>query len=172
MAYKKFTASEDMLKPDARYNSKLVSKFINSIMWDGKKSVAQKIFYDAMDQVVKKVKDVPPLELFETAINNVKPYVEVRSKRVGGANYQVPMQVNRRRQQSLAFRWIIGACREQTGRPMSERLAGQGAKTKTRRTGKVSFFLCAFAFFVVKFFLTSPPRLVQRRGRPRELLQD
>jgi len=66
---------------------------------------------------------VPPLELFETAINNVKPYVEVRSKRVGGANYQVPMQVNKRRQQSLAFRWIINACREQGGRPMSQRLA-------------------------------------------------
>ena len=79
MAYKKFTASEDILKPDPRYNSKLVSKFINSIMWAGKKTVAQRIFYDAMDQVTKKVKDVPPLELFETAINNVKPYVEVRS---------------------------------------------------------------------------------------------
>jgi small subunit ribosomal protein S7 len=125
MAYKKFTASEEMLKPDPRFNSKLVSKFINSIMWDGKKTVAQKIFYDAMDQVVKKVKDVPPLELFETAINNVKPYVEVRSKRVGGANYQVPMQVNRRRQQSLAFRWIIGACRDAGGRPRSDRLADE-----------------------------------------------
>ena len=125
MAYKKFTASEEILKPDARYNSKLVSKFINCIMWDGKKTVAQQIVYDAMDQVIKKMKDVPPLELFETAINNVKPYVEVRSKRVGGANYQVPMQVNKRRQQSLAFRWIIGACRESGGRPMSERLADE-----------------------------------------------
>ena len=125
MAYKKFTASEDMLKPDARYNSKLVSKFINCIMWDGKKSVAQKIVYDAMDIVIKQVKDVPPLELFETAINNVKPYVEVRSRRVGGANYQVPMQVNKRRQQSLAFRWLINACREEAGRPMSQRLANE-----------------------------------------------
>ena len=125
MAYKKFTASEDMLKPDARYNSKLVSKFINCIMWDGKKSVAQKIVYDAMDVVTKQVKDVPPLELFETAINNVKPYVEVRSRRVGGANYQVPMQVNKRRQQSLAFRWLINACREEAGRPMSQRLANE-----------------------------------------------
>ncbi len=125
MAYKKFTASEDMLKPDARYNSKLVSKFINCIMWDGKKSVAQKIVYDAMEIVTKQVKDVPPLELFETAINNVKPYVEVRSRRVGGANYQVPMQVNKRRQQSLAFRWLINACREEAGRPMSQRLANE-----------------------------------------------
>jgi small subunit ribosomal protein S7 len=125
MAYKKFTSSETMLKPDARFNSKLVSKFINCIMWQGKKAVAQKIFYDAMETVVKKVKDVPPLELFETAINNIKPYVEVRSRRVGGANYQVPMQVNKRRQQSLAFRWIINACREQGGRPMSARLADE-----------------------------------------------
>jgi small subunit ribosomal protein S7 len=125
MAYKKFTASEEMLKPDARYNSKLVSKFINCIMWDGKKSVAQKIVYQAMETVTKQVKDVPPLELFETAINNIKPYVEVRSRRVGGANYQVPMQVNKRRQQSLAFRWLINACREEAGRPMSQRLANE-----------------------------------------------
>src|SRR3984957_5538235 len=123
MAYKKFTASEDMLNPDPRFNSKLVSKFINCLMWQGKKSVAQKIVYDAMDVVVKQVKDVPPLELFETAINNIKPYVEVRSRRVGGANYQVPMQVNKRRQQSLAFRWLLSACREESGRPMSQRLA-------------------------------------------------
>lgn len=125
MAYKKFTASEDILKPDPRYNSKLVSKFINSLMWAGKKTVAQRLFYDAMDSVTKRMKDVPPLELFETAINNVKPYVEVRSKRVGGANYQVPMQVNKRRQQSLAFRWILNACRDQGGRPMHLRLADE-----------------------------------------------
>ena len=125
MAFKKFTASETILKPDPRYNSKLVSKFINSLMWSGKKTVAQKIFYDAMDKVTKNMKEPPPLEIFETAVNNVKPYVEVRSKRVGGANYQVPMQVNKRRQQSLAFRWLIEACREQGGRPMSERLADE-----------------------------------------------
>ena len=123
MAYKKFTASEEMLKPDARFNSKLVSKFINCMMWDGKKTVAQKVFYQAMEQVTKKMKDVQPLEVFEGAINNVKPYVEVRSRRVGGANYQVPMQVNKRRQQSLAFRWIINACRTAGGRPMHMRLA-------------------------------------------------
>jgi small subunit ribosomal protein S7 len=125
MAFKKFTASEDILKPDPRYNSKLVSKFVNCLMWDGKKTVAQKVFYDAMDICAKRMKDVPQLELFETAINNVKPYVEVRSKRVGGANYQVPMQVNKRRQQSLAFRWIINACRDAGGRPMSARLADE-----------------------------------------------
>ena len=125
MAFKKFTASEDILKPDARYNSKLVSKFINCMMWDGKKSVAQKIFYDAMDIVIKQLKDVQPLEVFETAINNIKPYVEVRSRRVGGANYQVPMQVNKRRQQSLAFRWLLAACRDEAGRSMAQRLANE-----------------------------------------------
>ncbi|MCC6241048.1 MAG: 30S ribosomal protein S7 [Phycisphaerales bacterium] len=123
MAYKRFTASESILKPDPRFNSKLVSKFINSLMWDGKKQVAQRVFYDAMDIASRKNKDISPLELFESAVNNVKPFVEVRSKRVGGANYQVPMQVNKKRQQSLAFRWIINACREQSGRPMADRLA-------------------------------------------------
>ncbi len=125
MAYKKWTASEQTLKPDSRFNSKLVSKFINCLMYDGKKSVAQKVFYDAMDIIAKKNKDAQPLEVFENALNNVKPFVEVRSKRVGGANYQVPMQVNKRRQQSLAFRWILAACRDTGGRPMSVRLADE-----------------------------------------------
>jgi len=125
MAYKKFTASEDVLKPDPRYNSKLVSKFINCLMWDGKKSVAQKIVYDALDIIVKKNKELQPLEVFETALNNVKPYVEVRSKRVGGANYQVPMQVNKRRQQSLAIRWILEAIRGEGGRDTCQKLADE-----------------------------------------------
>jgi len=125
MAFKKFTSSEEILKPDPRYNSKLVSKFVNCLMWQGKKTTAQGVFYGAMDQCIKKMKEVPPLELFETAVNNVKPYVEVRSKRVGGANYQVPMQVNKKRQQSLAFRWIIAACRGAGGRPMADRLADE-----------------------------------------------
>lgn len=125
MAYKKFTASEDMLKPDARFNSKLVSKFINCLMWDGKKAVAQRVVYDAMDQMAKKNKEVSAVEIFETALNNVKPYVEVRSKRVGGANYQVPMQVNKRRQQSLAIRWILNAVRAEGGRPTADKLADE-----------------------------------------------
>lgn len=125
MAFKKFTHSEEILKPDPRFNSKLLSKFINCLMWDGKKSVAQKIVYDALDVVGKKVKDVPPIELFETALNNIKPFVEVRSRRVGGANYQVPMQVNKKRQQSLAIRWLLEACRDGGGRPMSARLADE-----------------------------------------------
>ncbi len=156
MAYKKFTSSEEMLKPDPRFNSKLVSKFINCLMWDGKKAVAQKIFYDAMEQVTKKMKDVPPLELFETAINNVKPYVEVRSKRVGGATYQVPMQVNRTRQQSLAIRWMIQAARAKKGKPMSLRLAEEvmaayrregDAMNKCEQTIKMADSNKAFAHF-------------------------
>jgi small subunit ribosomal protein S7 len=123
MAFKKFTRSEDFLKPDPRFNSKLVSKFINCIMWCGKKTVAQGIVYGALDDIAKKIKEVPVLEVFENAINNVKPFVEVRSKRVGGANYQVPMPVNKKRQQSLAIRWILEACRETAGRPMIARLS-------------------------------------------------
>jgi small subunit ribosomal protein S7 len=120
---KKFTASGKQLKPDAKYNSKLAQKFINTMMWQGKKSVAQKIFYDAMSIVEKRVKEVGALELFEAAVNNVKPYVEVRSKRVGGASYQVPMPVNSKRQQSLAFRWIIASARGKKGKPMCDKLA-------------------------------------------------
>ena len=120
---RKFTASNQQLKPDPKYNSKLVSRFINCLMLGGKKSVAQRAFYDAMGIVSKKVKDIEPLELFEKAINNVKPMIEVRSKRVGGASYQVPMQVNSRRQQSLAFRWILTSARSKKGKPMCKRLA-------------------------------------------------
>ena len=137
---KKWTASGQQLKPDSRYNSKLVSKFVNSLMWEGKKSTAQRVFYDAMDIASKKVKDVEPLEIFETAVNNVKPLLEVRSKRVGGASYQVPMQVGSKRQQSLAFRWIIQSARSKKGKPMAQRLAaelvdaynGQGGAMTTR----------------------------------------
>ncbi len=120
---KKFTASSQQLKPDAVYNSKLVAKFVNCLMWDGKKSIAYKVFYDAMKQIEKKIKDVPPLEVFETSIENVKPLLEVRSKRVGGASYQVPMQVRPKRQQALAFRWILAASRGKKGKPMAIRLS-------------------------------------------------
>jgi small subunit ribosomal protein S7 len=122
---KKFTASSQQLKPDAKYNNKLVSKFINCLMWDGKKSTAQRVFYDAMDIISKSVKDVEALEVFEKAVNNVKPLIEVRSKRIGGASYQVPMQVSAQRQQSLAFRWILVAARGKKGKPMCERLASE-----------------------------------------------
>ena len=122
---KKFTASASQLKSDPKTGSLLASKFINCMMWQGKKSVAQRIFYDALEIIRKKVKDVEPLEVFETAVKNVKPYIEVRSKRVGGATYQVPMQVNQKRQQSLAIRWLLQAARGQKGRPMAQRLAAE-----------------------------------------------
>jgi small subunit ribosomal protein S7 len=123
MAYKRWTASPEQLKPDVRYNSRLVSKFINTLMTNGKKSACERAFYGAMDIVAKRVKDHSPLEVFERAVSNCKPNVEVRSKRVGGSNYQVPMPVNNKRQQSLAFRWIREAARGKKGRPLRERLA-------------------------------------------------
>ncbi len=135
---KKFTASNEQLKPDSKYNSRLVSKFINCMMWGGKKSTAQDVFYGAMDIVSGKIQDVPPLEIFETAINNVKPLLEVRSKRVGGASYQVPMQVNPRRQQSLAFRWILASARGKKGRPMAERLASELTDAYNRQGGAMT----------------------------------
>lgn len=116
-------ASAQFLKPDPKFNSKLVSKFINCLMWDGKKSIAQRVMYDAMDVIAKRIKDVPPLDVFQTAVNNVKPLIEVRSRRVGGASYQVPMQVNANRQRALAFRWILAAARSKKGKPMFIRLA-------------------------------------------------
>jgi small subunit ribosomal protein S7 len=123
MGYKRWTQSGAQLRPDARFNSKLASKFINCMMWQGKKATATRIFYDALDIIAKKISDKPPLEVFETAVQNVKPNIEVRSRRVGGSNYQVPMQVSSRRQQSLALRWILQAARSRKGRPMADCLA-------------------------------------------------
>lgn len=122
---KRFTASASQLKPDPKYSSKLVAKFVNALMLDGKKNAAQKVVYDAFDIMAKRIKDTPALEIFETAISNVKPLIEVRSKRVGGSTYQVPMQVKSSRQQALAFRWIRGACRGKKGKPMAVRLADE-----------------------------------------------
>src|SRR6266849_8871507 len=120
---RKRTASAETLKPDPRYGSVLASKFVNCLMWQGKKATAMRIFYGAMDQIKKRMPDLNPIDVFTQAVENVKPAVEVRSKRVGGATYQVPMQVNRTRQQSLAIRWIIQAARAKAGRPMYLRLA-------------------------------------------------
>jgi len=153
---KKFTASSQQLKPDPTYNSKLVSKFINCLMWGGKKSVAQRVFYDAMEVISKKMKDVQPLEVFETAVNNVRPLIEVRSKRVGGASYQVPMQVSSKRQQSLAFRWILESARGKKGKPMCQRLASElldaydgrgGAMTTRENIHRMAEANKAFAHF-------------------------
>jgi len=121
----RITASKKQLSGDPKYGSLLASKFINCMMWDGKKTVAQEVFYDALDLIGQRLKEAEPIEVFAQAVENVKPNIEVRSKRVGGASYQVPMQVNKNRQQSLAIRWILMACREKKGRPMHEKLAGE-----------------------------------------------
>ncbi|MDO4574514.1 MAG: 30S ribosomal protein S7 [Planctomycetia bacterium] len=121
----RITASRKQLVGDPVYGSLLASKFINCMMYDGKKSVAQEVFYGALDEIAKKVTDKPSIEVFTQAIENVKPNIEVRSKRVGGASYQVPMQVNRVRQQSLAIRWILGAVRDKKGLPASKKLANE-----------------------------------------------
>jgi small subunit ribosomal protein S7 len=136
----RITKSEEQLRPDPRYNDKVLAKFINCVMQDGKKSTAQRVVYDALDIIEKRMKNKersrgrsPSRSRSSTAIDNVKPDVEVRSKRVGGANYQVPMQVNHRRRQSLCFRWIISAARSESGKPMAERLAGSSTTPQAAR---------------------------------------
>lgn len=153
----RITKADDQLKPDPRFGDKVLSRFINCIMKDGKKSVATRVVYDAMDLIETRTKGEPTaIEVFQMAVDNVRPSVEVRSKRVGGANYQVPMQVNRKRQQSLAFRWIIQAARSEKGRPMCERLArelldaskGEGRAVQTRdQTHRMADANKAFAHF-------------------------
>jgi small subunit ribosomal protein S7 len=153
---RKRTASAENLKPDARFNSKLASKFINCLMWQGKKATAQRIFYRALDQIQNRMAEANPIDVFTQAVEHVKPSVEVRSKRVGGATYQVPMQVNKSRQQSLAIRWIIHASRDKKGRPMFLRLAEElmaayrregDAMTKRENTIKMAESNKAFAHF-------------------------
>ena len=122
---RRFTASASQLKPDPRHGSVLASKFINCLMWDGKKSIAQRLFYDALDIIKERVPEQEPLEVFTAAVENVKPGIEVRSKRVGGATYQVPTPVSTKRQQTLAIRWLLAAIRAKGGRPMSRRLADE-----------------------------------------------
>lgn len=159
----RFTMSEEQLRPDPVYGDKVLAKFINCLMYDGKKSVAQRVMYDALDKIDERLsraqtEDKPEnaLAVFRIAIDNVKPYVEVRSKRIGGANYQVPIQVNRKRQQSLAFRWIIQASRGEKGRPMAEKLAdeliaaakGEGKAMTTRdQTHRMAEANKAFSHF-------------------------
>src|ERR1700741_2280971 len=149
-------SSAETLKPDPRYHSKLASKFINCLMWQGKKATAMRIFYRALDQIKKRMPDANPAEVFTQAVEHVKPTVEVRSKRVGGATYQVPMQVNKTRQQSLSIRWIINASRGKKGRPMYLRLADElmaayrregEAMTKRENTIKMAESNKAFAHF-------------------------
>jgi small subunit ribosomal protein S7 len=152
----KITASSTSLKPDPKFKSLLAGKFINCLMHSGKKSVAQQVFYDALDVIKEKVADKEPIEVFHGAVENVKPYIEVRSRRVGGAAYQVPMQVNKNRQQSLAIRWILAACREKKGRAMHLKLSDEllaaynregSAYTKRENVHRMADANKAFAHF-------------------------
>lgn len=122
---RKFTASRKTLKPDTRFDSLLVSKFINCLMHDGKKSVATCAFYRAMEIIEKQIPEESPVDVFTQAVENVKPAIEVRSKRVGGATYQVPTPVSHRRQQALSIRWILEAARGRKGRPIDRSLADE-----------------------------------------------
>ncbi len=128
--------------PDPVYNSTLVSKFINCMMWDGKKSVAERIFYGAMDRIRDRTGD-DPLPVFKKAVENAKPVVEVKSRRVGGANYQVPIEVRPNRRQSLALRWLIRNARSRSENQMADRLgtelleAAQGRGTTIKKKDDV-----------------------------------
>ncbi len=159
----RITKSDQQLRPDPRYEDKILAKFINSIMRAGKKSVAQRLVYTALDEIQSKLdkdksENLPKtaIDIFHQAINNVRPAVEVRSRRVGGANYQVPMSVTTSRRQSLAFRWIIHAARSESGKPMHMRLArelydaacGEGKAMATRsNTPRMAEANKAFAHF-------------------------
>lgn len=123
MPRKGHTPKRDVLA-DPLYNSKIVTKLINNVMLDGKKGVAQKIVYGAFDQIEEKT-GKPPLEVFETALNNVMPTLEVKARRVGGATYQVPVEVRPERRQALALRWITNFARERSEKTMDERLANE-----------------------------------------------
>jgi small subunit ribosomal protein S7 len=113
-----------VVSPDAKYESKLVSKFIKSIMRDGKKSVAEAVFYDAFDIIEKKTNETP-VKVFERAIDNVKPFIEVKSRRVGGSTYQIPTEIRPARKTALGIRWIIGFARKRPEKGMSNKLAGE-----------------------------------------------
>ena len=112
-------------RPDITYKSEAIARFINTVMLDGKKDTATKVVYDALEIIKKSGEKIDPLETFETAIRNVSPLMEVRSRRVGGANYQVPREVPQQRRVSVAYRWLINAARAKKGKPMAEKLADQ-----------------------------------------------
>jgi len=135
MPRKGFVTRREVL-PDSVFGSDLVQKFINSMMWDGKRSTAQRIFYGAMDQIQQKTSD-DPMKAFKKAIENVKPVLEVKTRRVGGANYQVPVEVNPFRRQSLAIRWLLQYARSRSGKTMTDRLAEEILDASNSRGGAI-----------------------------------
>jgi small subunit ribosomal protein S7 len=122
--------------PDPIYNSVVVTKFINGIMWEGKKTIAEKIFYGAMKQVAEKTGE-EPLKVFKKALENVAPSLEVKSRRIGGATYQVPLEVTRERKNTLAIRWIVGYARQRGEKTMQDRLVGELIDAMNNRGGAV-----------------------------------
>ncbi len=152
---RKKRAEKRKITPDPRYNDVLVAKFINYLMWDGKKTVARKVLYDSFEIIEKRTKE-NPLEIFKKAVNNVQPLVEVRSRRVGGATYQVPMEVRQDRRIALALRWLRNYSRDRKEKTMPERLAaeliaasrGEGAAVKKKDdTHRMAEANKAFAHF-------------------------
>lgn len=135
MSRRKRAERRDIL-PDPKFHSILATKFINSLMLGGKKSIAENIFYDALDIVEEKAKK-GGLEVFEKAIENVKPILEVRSRRVGGATYQVPIEVRPNRKQALALRWIIGYAKQRSGHSMAEKLAAELMSAANKEGGSI-----------------------------------
>lgn len=123
MPRRRVAEKRDIL-PDPKYSSKIVSKFINVMLEDGKKSIAERIFYGAFD-IIKEKTGQDPLKVFKTALDNVKPVIEVKPRRVGGATYQVPVEIRPQRRTALALRWIIKYARERSEKTMKERLAGE-----------------------------------------------
>lgn len=122
--------------PDPKFHSKLVSKFVHGIMWEGKKSTAETILYDALEIVGKKLNE-EPLKIFERAVENVKPVLEVRSRRVGGSTYQVPVEIRPERRQALAIRWIIQYARSRSEKSMKEKLAAEFMDAASNRGSSV-----------------------------------
>ena len=149
-----YIAKRDVL-PDPIYNSKVVTKLINNIMLDGKKSVAQKIVYGAFD-IIKEKEQKDPLEVFETALNNIMPVLEVKARRVGGATYQVPLEIRAERRQTLGLRWLVTYARKRNEKTMAEKLAGEiidatnqngGAYKKKEDTHRMAEANKAFAHY-------------------------
>ncbi len=149
-----YIAKRDVL-PDPIYNSKIVTKLINNIMLDGKKTVAQKIVYDAFD-IVKEKENKDALEIFETALNNIMPVLEVKARRVGGATYQVPIEIRQERRQTLGLRWLVNYARNRHEKTMAEKLAGElidavnmtgGAVKKKEETHRMAEANKAFAHY-------------------------
>ena len=149
-----FIAKRDVL-PDPMYNSKVVTKLVNNIMLDGKKAVAQKIVYDAFD-IIKEKEQKEPLEVFEAALENIMPVLEVKARRIGGATYQVPLEIRPERRQTLGLRWLVLYARKRYEKTMAEKLAGEiidavngngGAFKKKEDTHKMAEANKAFAHY-------------------------